>query len=115
MSGHPLSWQAPQPLWSRFGADTATAAFSPEQARPAILRFGSDEFMEQIFAILERDPTRIDALLAREESWRKPMADAPDLIERTSLPQLMKASASSAAAAIAPVSPRGARTRTTPR
>lgn len=104
MSGHPLRWQAPQPLWSRFGADTATAAFSPEQARPAILRFGSDEFMEQIFAILERDPTRIDALLAREESWRKPMADAPDLIERTPLPQLAKASAR-AAAAVVPKAP----------
>ncbi|MGO4259046.1 hypothetical protein [Lysobacter sp. TAB13] len=84
MNHHPLRWQAPQPLWSRF-ADGAQAA---EQTRPAILRFSNDEFMQQLLGTLARDPTRIDALIARYENWRKPMSDPPDLVERTPLPRL---------------------------
>ncbi|ALN80846.1 hypothetical protein [Lysobacter antibioticus] len=97
MNAHPLRWQAPQPLWSRFG-DAAGAAATAEQARPAILRFASDDFMEQLLGTLARDPTRIDKLVARYETWRKPMVDPPDLIERAPMPQLVQASGRIAAA-----------------
>lgn len=98
MTLHPLRWQAPQPLWSRFGGVATVSAATTEQARPAILRFATDEFMEQILATLGRDPSGIDKLVARHETWRKPMTDAADLIERAPMPRLSQASARAASA-----------------
>ena len=88
MNAHPIQWQSPQPLWARFGATGAQAASADDQARPAILRFASDDFMEQILGMLARDPAQLDRLLARPETWRKPIQDAPDLIERVPVPRL---------------------------
>ena len=91
MKAHPIQWQAPRPLWARFGLPSAAGATVADQDRPAILRFASDDFMDQMLGTLERDPSQIDALVARPETWRAPMADAPvpeqaDLIERTPIP-----------------------------
>jgi hypothetical protein len=89
MSAHPVVWQAPQPLWSRFGTTTAVAALAADQPRPAILRFAADDFMEQLLGTLARDPARLDALIARPETWRSPAAAEPvDLVERTPIPRL---------------------------
>jgi hypothetical protein len=88
MNGHPIQWQSPQPLWARFGATATQAAGAEDQARPAILRFATDDFMDQIIGTLARDPAQIGRLLARPETWRKPLADAPDLIERMPVPRL---------------------------
>ena len=57
MNTHPVTWQAPQPLWARFGTPVG-AATAADQARPAILRFATDDFMEQMLATLARDPSR---------------------------------------------------------
>ncbi len=86
MTNHPVQWQAPQPLWSRFGAAGASAATTADQARPAILRFATDDFMDEMLGTLERDPSRLDRLIARPESWRTPMTDHAELIERTPVP-----------------------------
>jgi len=59
-----------------------------DQDRPAILRFASDDFMEQILGTLACDPSRIDALVARAETWREPMAEPADLIERTPISRI---------------------------
>ncbi len=88
MNAHPIQWQAPQPLWARFGTTPASAATAADQARPAILRFASDDFMEQMLGTLARDPSGIDALVARPETWRSPMAEQADLIERTPIPRI---------------------------
>jgi len=87
MSAHPVQWQSPQPLWARFGATVAAAAIADDQTRPAILRFASDEFMDQIIGMLARDPAQLDRLLARPETWRKPIREAPDLVERVPVPR----------------------------
>ena len=92
MNAHPLTWQAPQPLWARFGSTASAAATAADQARPAILRFTSDEFMDEMLATLARDPSRLDALVARPETWRTPIAARADLVERTPLPQLAQSS-----------------------
>jgi hypothetical protein len=89
---HPVTWQAPQPLWARFGPTSAAAAAAADQARPAILRFTGDDFMEQMLGTLAREPARIDALIARPETWRTPLADRADLIERTPIPRMVQAS-----------------------
>jgi hypothetical protein len=90
MSTHPIAWQAPQPLWGRFadaGAGVGEAS-AVDQPRPAILRFASDEFMEQMLGTIARDPAQIDRLLVRPETWRKPADDGGDLIERTPVPRV---------------------------
>lgn len=85
MTLHPVRWQAPQPLWTRLP--------SPDmQARPALLRFATDDFMEQLLATLARDPSALDQRLTRWESWREPITDVPDSIARAPLPRLAQAS-----------------------
>ncbi len=88
MNAHPLRWQAPQPLWARFGTSIAAAATAADQARPAILRFASDDFMELMLGTLVRDPSRLDQLIARPETWRAPAREPADLVERTPIPRL---------------------------
>ena len=82
---HPVAWQTPQPLWARFGAAAA------DQPRPAILRFASDDFMDQVLGTLARDPSRLDALLARPETWRSPMGEPAGLMEHTPVPRQAQA------------------------
>jgi len=45
MTMHPIRWQSPQPLWARFGETVRVAVTAPDQTRPAILRFATDDFM----------------------------------------------------------------------
>ena len=96
MTNHPVTWQSPQPLWSRF-ASASNAATAPEQARPAILRFSSDGFMDQMLGTLARDPSHIASLIAEPETWRKPSGEPDDMIARTPLPSLAQSAARSAA------------------
>lgn len=81
---HPIRWQAPQPLWTRLPTQET-------QARPALLRFATDDFMDQMLATLARDPSVLDRRLARWESWREPIVDGPDAIEHAPLPRLAQA------------------------
>lgn len=92
ISKHSALWTSPAPLWGRFAAqpDSAAAFLADDQAAPAILRFASDEFMDQLFAILEADPRQLGELIARPETWRGPTVDAPDLVERVPLPRLAR-------------------------
>jgi hypothetical protein len=87
MAKHSVLWASPQPLWGRFGAVEPAAFTALDQRRPALLRFSSDEFMQQTLAILESDPRRIGETLARPETWRNPSGDAPDLVEPVRLPR----------------------------
>jgi hypothetical protein len=85
MSMPPVTWQTPRPLWTRFG----TAA--QDQARPVILRFAGDDFMEQLQATLARDPSGLDGLIARPETWRTPASTPPSLVEQTPIPVTARA------------------------
>jgi len=63
---------SPSPLWP----ELATAADLTERRsidRPAILRFAADTFMEDLFALLEKDPGGLTDLIARPETWRSPI------------------------------------------
>ncbi|HKG94970.1 MAG TPA: hypothetical protein VKA84_23845 [Gemmatimonadaceae bacterium] len=93
---HSSLWASPAPLWGRFGdADGAApgaAAFGePDQARPAILRFASDEFMDQLLAMLAADPRQLGHVIARPETWRSPAGETPDLAQRAPVPRLARA------------------------
>ena len=87
-TSHPLQWVSPAPLWARFAADGVTSSVSADdQFRPALLRFAADDFMDQLLAILARDPKQLASVLARPETWRTPMDAPADLIERTPVPR----------------------------
>src|SRR6476660_2591973 len=86
MSAHPVLWTSPTPLWGRFGPYT-----SADQARPSILRFASDDFMERMLAMLAADPRRIGEVIARPETWRTEVGATPDLVERVPMPRIARA------------------------
>ncbi|MFN2441758.1 MAG: hypothetical protein ABR517_03650 [Thermoanaerobaculia bacterium] len=69
-----IEWTAPAALWDDFNGTT-----NAEQRRifrtPAILRFATDDFMEQFLGLIEDDPRRIRELLVVPETWRKPPAE----------------------------------------
>ena len=71
MTAHVIKWYSAAPLWTPSGL--ADAGF----ARPALLRFATDSFMDEYLAALERDPARIRTLTVRHETWRTPMERAP--------------------------------------
>lgn len=92
MSKHVVQWASPSPLWARFAppsamAGSAQSLLSGDQIRPAILRFASDDFMDQLLATLTNDPKQLSEFLARPETWRTPLGDGPDLIDREPLPR----------------------------
>ncbi len=92
MSTHPIQWQAPEPLWARFGATSDVAVTAPDQFRPAILRFATDDFMEQMISTLTRDPAHIGNMLARPETWRTPpVVNEKDMKERVAMPKIVQA------------------------
>lgn len=80
---HKLTWQAPRPLWR---------GTTPFAAAPQLLRFASDDFMEQLLAILAEEPARLSDRIAKPETWRDPPqpADLQDPIVRVPLPAPMK-------------------------
>ncbi|HEV2817336.1 MAG TPA: hypothetical protein VGW40_08980 [Allosphingosinicella sp.] len=76
---HPLTWASPRPLWR--------AAAAPGRA-PTILRFASDEFMDQLLGVLASDPARLAEHVARHETWRTPAGGlaTEDLVDRVPIP-----------------------------
>jgi len=81
--GHPLTWASPRPLWR--------AAATPGRA-PTILRFASDEFMDQLLGVLATDPARLAEHVARYETWRTPPGGlaTQDLVDRVPIPAPMR-------------------------
>jgi hypothetical protein len=77
---HPVTWAAPRPLWSAGGGDRGLA--------PSILRFATDEFMDQLLGLLESNPNALSSHVAKYESWRSKQADlvTTDHVARTPLP-----------------------------
>jgi hypothetical protein len=76
MAEHVVKWFSAAPFWSVSPQET-DAARAGRFARPAILRFASDDFMEQFLATLERDPAELRRRAVVEETWRNPPGAAP--------------------------------------
>ena len=68
---HPVAWAAPQPYW-RPAPPTADARSL--LAQPQILRFASDEFMEELLSTLALRPAALPDFTAQPETWREPHA-----------------------------------------
>lgn len=69
MRMHETFWAGPAALWMGYLGGTGAAPRENFPA-PAILRFNSDSFMEDLMALLEKDPARVAELVARPETWR---------------------------------------------
>jgi hypothetical protein len=70
---HVIQWVTASPLW-------AGRLDDPEaMRRPALLRFTSDAFMDELAALLAADPARLDPAVAVPESFRaRPVGTAAD-------------------------------------
>src|SRR6058998_1201576 len=69
MDQHPIQWSAPSPLWPKFalpGNSEDRAIFGA----PAILRFATDDFMQDFANILATDPHKLGEFRAVRETWR---------------------------------------------
>lgn len=66
---HPLQWTAPQPYWRTGEAATARPGLVTQ---PQILRFATDDFIEQLLSTLAQSPASLPALTAQYETWRAP-------------------------------------------
>jgi hypothetical protein len=69
-----VQWTTPAPLWSAAAMAAASAARRAALQRPAILRFATDSFMQDVLALLENDPSRLGSLVAQPETWRDTIA-----------------------------------------
>lgn len=69
-----IEWTSPAALWDDFNGRT-----NDNQRRifrtPAILRFATDNFIEQFLALMHDDPHRIREFLAVPEQWNKRPAE----------------------------------------
>jgi hypothetical protein len=79
---HDVRWLTAAPLWGTLLADEDP---TPEQIdrmqRPALLRLTSDDFMDDLAALLGNDPSRLPELEARPRSYRTPPPGADDEYE----------------------------------
>ena len=67
-----LQWTAPAPLWHEAAAGVNVVSRRDALSRPAILRFASDDFMDDYLAMMGNDPSRLGDYIARPETWRGP-------------------------------------------
>jgi hypothetical protein len=79
MAKDQIQWASPPPLWPH--AMTAADANVRRKVlrQPAILRFGTDNFMNDFADMLEQDPARLVDYIAIPETWRGPAAAPPAL------------------------------------
>lgn len=80
MSTHTVQWVTASPLWPDvLQGQPADATTRARMRRPALLRFASDSFMDDVAAVLADDPGKLADLEARPESFRPPPpGEGPD-------------------------------------
>lgn len=73
MTAHAIQWVTASPLWPDvLRADPAAPEARERMRRPALLRFASDAFMDDLAALLAKEPVRLTELEAKPESFRPP-------------------------------------------
>lgn len=66
-----IRWLTAAPLWN--GSVTTDSKINGTFLSPAILRFDSDAFMEDVMTMLGSVPDLLSQYVAKPETWRKPM------------------------------------------
>ena len=75
-----VQWTTAAPLWDSVPDLDPTTRRSFRQ--PAILRFASDEFMNEFVAVLNNNPPQLKDFRAQPETWRGPLT-SPQIETRT--------------------------------
>jgi len=65
-----IQWLAPPPLWQELSSASDTTQFRS----PAILRFATDTFMQDLQNVLQNTPQTLRNYVAQGENWRNPGA-----------------------------------------
>ncbi len=84
-----VQWTSPSPLWN---AAARVEDFTLRRAtlqRPTLLRFASDNFMDDFMEMMSNNPARLTEVVARPETWRGIVAEKP-VVPVASLPALAK-------------------------
>jgi hypothetical protein len=71
--GH-IEWTMPAPLWPQIG-DASLADNRLLFRTPALLRFATDTFMQELLDLLATDPHRLGDYLAAPETWSSPFGE----------------------------------------
>jgi hypothetical protein len=75
MNDTEVQWTTPSPLWDNVAdLNTETRQFF---RRPAILRFATDNFMNDFASLLQTNPTQLKDFRVRRETWRGPDTSPP--------------------------------------
>src|SRR5437868_5029784 len=69
MERHPIQWTAPSPLWPRL-TSPVTGENRDQFGIPTILRFATDDFMQDFYNVLATDPHKLGEFRAVAETWR---------------------------------------------
>jgi hypothetical protein len=81
-----VGWLSPAPIWRQLG-NLDQPVMQNRFLRPSILRFASDEFMDELGALLAYHPESMDQWEARYETWEEPMPK-PVPVTEVALPSL---------------------------
>jgi hypothetical protein len=82
---HDIEWVTAPPLWDLAQADPAGR---PRFRQPALLRFDSDSFMDELIPLMATGAPELADRVAKPETWEKPAAgwvSAPDASLATTL------------------------------
>lgn len=80
---HHIKWFGPTPLWAEQSTAGLRVVNSVAAAKPSILRFANDNFMDELLALIADSPRLIADYVVQPETWRKPMK-SPGAIIRPS-------------------------------
>lgn len=69
MNPSAIQWVVPSPLWAEL-ASPSNGLPQPAFHQPAILRFATDDFMQDFFNVLATDPRALGEFRAVRETWR---------------------------------------------
>ena len=68
---HQVQWTAPSPLWTALSG-ASDPAVRRRLRQPALLRFATDEYMQEYVTMLDTDFFRMSQYIAQPETWRGP-------------------------------------------
>ncbi|HXI25017.1 MAG TPA: hypothetical protein VNG71_14230, partial [Pyrinomonadaceae bacterium] len=77
MAKDQIQWASPPPLWPHAMSAVDANVRRTTLRQPAILRFATDNFMNDFSDMLDQDPARLVNYVAIPETWRGPAA-APE-------------------------------------
>jgi len=88
-----VDWTSPAALWDQFNGATVDGQRRIFRT-PAILRFATDTYMDELIAVMANEPHRLAEHLAVPEKWTRPAAEpAPTRPRRGLMGQLERARA----------------------